>query len=462
MNMHLETPLRHPDINSRPLMTKRARWLLTLGFLLPGSTQLLAGSKRLGRIGISFTLALLAAAILTSCGLLFYRTQTLELFTNTFFLLAIQTLLAVYALLWLILGVSTLKLMRVTRIHAPWRLPLIILSLLLTITPTSLAAWGAVTVDAGRQVLGELFRGAPPVAPVAGRYNFLLLGTDAGADREGLRPDSVSVISVNAQTGQAAIIGVPRELAKTPFPVNSPMAQQHPHGFGAAPNAYGPDGGCEVGRCILNGIYAEVELFQPELYPNAVKQNSSPGIEATRDAVSGTTGLQIQFVVLLNMDAFEQLIDALGGVTVNVPERLPIGGDAAGNNVEDYIEPGKQHLNGYQAEWFARSRYGSALGDYARMERQRQLQKAILAQTQPANVLLRFQDLAKAGTALVQTDIPNSMLGRFAELAVKAKNHEPVSVELVPPAIEPENPDYELVHALVAEGIAKASPPEKQ
>src|SRR5690606_11921482 len=109
------------------------------------------------------------------------------------------------------------------------------------------------------------------------------------------------------------------------------------------------------------------------------------GVEATKDAVSGATGLTVQFYVLVDMAGFEELIDALGGVTVTVDERLPIGGDAQGNGVEGYIEPGTQHLDGFHALWFARSRYGSATGDYARMERQRELQAAMLAQLQPAN-----------------------------------------------------------------------------
>jgi hypothetical protein len=79
----------------------------------------------------------------------------------------------------------------------------------------------------------------------------------------------------------------------------------------------------------------------------------------------------------------------------------------------------------------------------------------------PANVLLRFQEVAAAGTQLVETDIPESMLGRFVDLAAKAREHTPVNVELVPPAVDPELPEYGIIHQLVAEGVAAASPQEE-
>lgn len=456
--LDLERPLRHPDAGSAPLMTKRARWLVVLGFFLPGSAQVLAGSKKLGRFGLGITFTLIGLLLLAAVGFFVARTFTLTIATNTIVLLLLQGLLIAYAIFWLVLGFNTLKLARIPRVATKWRLPIAILSILLTVVPSVGAVWASTAVGAGRAAISSIFGGgAPAVAPVDGRYNILLLGTDAGADREGLRPDSISLISVDAETGQSVVVGLPRELQNMPFPETSPMYAAHPSGFGA-------DWGCNVGLCYLNGVYAEAEYFTPELYPDATSRGSSPGIEATKDAVSGATGLEVQFYVLIDMEGFAKLIDALGGVQIDVKEQLPIGGQIDENTGELYgvvgwIEPGLQTLDGFTAEWYARSRYGSARGDYDRMDRQRELQAAILAQANPANVLMRFQELAAAGTNLVETDIPESMLGRFVDLASKAKNHTPVNVQLTPPEVDPEYPDYAQIHQLVLNGIAAASPP---
>ncbi|MFD5599129.1 LCP family protein [Leucobacter sp. NPDC058333] len=473
MTLDLERPLRNPDLGSEPLMSKRARWLVILGFVLPGTAQVVAGNRKLGRFGLIATGILVVGAIISGLCLLLARTPTLTFFTNSFVLLIVQWLLFAYAVVWVVLGIDTLRLTKLVRVQRGWRVPVAMLSILLTIVPAAGAAWAGNAVGAGRGLISDLFRSAPAVAPVDGRYNILLLGTDAGADREGLRPDSISLVSIDAETGQSTIIGLPRELKDVPFPESSPLGPIYPEGYCDEVNNYEVvDGGGYY--CFttgnLNSLVTEVEdSGSPSyegLYSDAVSQGSSPGIEATKDAVEGATGLEVQFYVLVNMDAFQSLIDALGGITMDVQERLPIGGqvdESTGElvGVEGWIEPGKQKMDGFTALWYARSRYGSADGDYSRMARQRELQSAILAQMNPQNVLARFQEVLAAGSQLVDTDIPDSMLGRFVDLAAKARSHDPVNVELVPPAVDPENPDWATVHQLVDDGVAAASAPEK-
>lgn len=465
MSLDLERPIRNPDLTSQPLMTKRARWLVVLGFLFPGLAQLLAGNRKLGRFGLTITVIVWICGLATLAGLLWARTATLSILTNGIFLFVLQWVILAVGILWLVLGFDTLRLTKIVRVKPGWRVPIAMLSILLTVVPAAGAAWASTLVGTGRSTIGDIFVGAPAVAPVDGRYNILLLGTDAGSDREGLRPDSISLVSVDAETGQSVIIGLPRELINMPFPEESPMHELHPNGFCVPPNVFGDWEGCYT-TGYLNAIYSEVTDFPDVyggLYADAASRGSSPGIEATKDAVHGATGLDVQFYVLLNMDAFSSIIDALGGVTVTVPEDLPIGGSIdewTGElvNVDGWIEAGEQHLDGYHAQWFARSRYGSANGDYDRMQRQRDLQAAILAQMSPANVLLRFQEIAKAGSELVQTDIPDSMLGRFVDLADKARAYTPVNVELVPPAVDADYPDYSVIRQMVVDGVAAASP----
>ena len=465
MSLELEQPLRYPDTASEPLMTKRAWWLVVLGFVLPGSAQVVAGKRKLGRTGLIATVVLVAAGVLALLGLLLARVAALSFFANSITLFVLQWLLYGYVLLWLVLGFDTLRLTQLVHVARNWRVPVAVLSVILTVAPAAGAAWVATSVGSTRALFSSVFQSAPAVEPVDGRYNILLLGTDAGSDREGLRPDSISLVSVDAKTGQSVIVGLPRDLVDAPFPEDSPMYDVFPEGYCDEINNYEVvEGGgyyCYT-TGALNALVAEVESSgSPSysgFYADAASRGSSPGIEATKDAVTGITGLEAQFFVLINMDAFEHLIDALGGVDIYVEERLPIGGDEFGNGVTGWVEAGQQHMDGYNAQWYARSRYGSAGGDYDRMERQRILQAAILAQMNPQNVLTRFQDIASAGTELVETDIPESMLGRFLDLATKARGYEPVSVELVPPAFDPEDPNFETARQLVADGVAQASP----
>ncbi|MEP6854009.1 MAG: hypothetical protein ABJA33_00945 [Pedococcus sp.] len=76
------------------------------------------------------------------------------------------------------------------------------------------------------------------------------------------------------------------------------------------------------------------------------------------------------------------------------------------------------------------------------------------AQLDPQTVLLRFQKLATASSGLIQTDLPQSELGRFADLAMKARSHKIRSVNFVPPLIKPWDYDPTVVTRTVSSTIA--------
>jgi LCP family protein required for cell wall assembly len=447
--MTIASPLRHPDTASAPTMTRRGWWLVAANILLPGSAQVLAGNRRLGRIGIVATLLLWLLAIVTLVVYLIWPTVLYTLFTQTGSLLTVQLLLVVYAVLWVVLTLDTLRLIRLVKTSASARGWIAALAVIVLVGITGTAGYASVVAGSARGALGDIFSAGPSQPPVDGRYNIMLLGGDAGPDREGLRPDSMSVVSIDASTGQAVTIGLPRDLDPVPFPAKSPLHALYPDG-------YGHDGRCDVDVCQLNSIYTEVALYKSDLYPAAKKHNSDPGIEAMRDALEGATGLTIQYYVLIDMQGFADLIDSLGGVEVTVKERLPIGGDENLNGVVSWIEPGVQHMSGYTAQWYARSRHGTS--DYDRMARQRQLQDAILKQVNPVNVVSKFQGIANAGTQVVKTDIPQSMLGYFVDLGMKTRKLPVKQLELVPPLIDPANPDYTQIHQLVQESFAPATP----
>jgi anionic cell wall polymer biosynthesis LytR-Cps2A-Psr (LCP) family protein len=158
---------------------------------------------------------------------------------------------------------------------------------------------------------------------------------------------------------------------------------------------------------------------------------------------------------MLEMRAVSKLIDALGGVTIDVKQRLPIGGQADdGSDAKGWIEVGKQKMNGYTALWYARSRHTTS--DFDRMKRQKEVQAAMLKQLNPATIFTRFQEIASASKSLVKTDVPKDMLPKYLELANKVKKRGMKVLDLVPAAgYHPGNPDYAKIKADVAKIISK-------
>ncbi|WP_369523965.1 LCP family protein [Salinibacterium soli] len=440
------SPVRTPDAANPHGMTKRAWWLVGLNILIPGSAQLLAGSRRLGRFGVGATFVLWAVVAVAILVWFVWPTALLTVVTFSASLWILAAALVFYAALWVVLTLDTLRLVRLVRTTPSargWIAGLATISLVLFSGGAGYAAFLASTAGG---FVSDVFVVAPPKEPVDGRYNFMLLGVDSGPDREGLRPDSITVVSVDATTGAATMIGIPRNLENVPFPEDSPLYAKYPNGYGA-------DDGCEVDVCYINSVYTEVTLTSPEMYPNATAEGSDPGIEAVRDAVEGVTGLTIQYYALIEMQGFIDLVDALGGVDVTVETAVPIHTDDTFTEVAEWIGPGVVHLDGYHALWYARSRHDTT--DYDRMQRQHQLQQAIIEQFSPANVLSKFQAVAAAGARLVETDIPQSALGYFVDLAGKTRELPIAQLELTPVNdVDPEYPDYPYIHQLVADATA--------
>ena len=461
-----DQPIRRPDTRSPRVMTRRAWWLVVLNFLLPGSAQSLAGSRRLARVGLTATLVMWLLVIagvgvtLVSPGFL------TSLMTNGFFLLLVQIVLLAYAILWVVLTIDTLRLVRLVKLKPNAR-PLVALLAIVGLV----IGGGGVTYAAqqliapAREALASIFtNNDPPVPPSNGYYNFLLLGADSGLGRDSMRFDSISVVSVNAETGGVHITGIPRDLAYAPF-ADGPMHDLYPGGF---EGHYSETCGWGPG---INQLMNAVEICQDDggtgLYPDAAAHSSTPAIEATKDAAEGILGIEIPYYVFVDMKGFADIVDALGGVDITVQERLPEGGGPSyeGEPAEDWaigwIEAGPQHMDGDTAQWYARSRYTTS--DWDRMRRQRELQQAILAQANPANVLLRFQQVAAAGEDLVQTDIPNGLLSFLVPLAAKAKELPVQTLELTPEGAgidtdEPTADEYAHVRDLVQQNLYPPSP----
>uniref|UniRef100_UPI0004625C74 LCP family protein n=1 Tax=Arthrobacter sp. TB 26 TaxID=494420 RepID=UPI0004625C74 len=436
----LTDPVRYPAGAAAPVLTKRAFLLVLLTLLVPGSAQIVAGNRRLGRMALRVTLAVWVLATLAVVLLLVSRSTLINLFTNQFSSLLLIIGLVALAIGWAALFLNTLRLIRPVLL-APGVRPAVVVALVLAmILSSGSLGYAAYLLNVSRDAIGNIFSAGPTMEPSEGRYNFLMMGGDAGADRTGRRPDSLSVISVDAKTGQTAIISVPRNLQNAQFSEDSPMRTIYPDGY---------DCGDE---CLINAINTEVTNEHTDLYPGV----EDPGAQATLEAVSGTLGIKVQAYVLVDMDGFAKLIDAMGGIRIKAGGWVPISGETVdeANGIHGmplgWIPAGENTLDGYHALWYGRSR--EFVDDYARIARQQCVQQAMLKQLDPATLLAKFEDIAKAGTKVVDSNISASQLGSFVDLAMKAKGQESKRLTIGPPDFDASFstvPDFDQIHQKV-------------
>lgn len=275
------------------------------------------------------------------------------------------------------------------------------------------------------------------------RVNVLLLGGDGAVRRPGVRTDSVLLASIDVKTGKTILFSLPRNLQNVPFAEGSKLAAEYPNGF--------TDGTPNNAEYFLNAVYRNI----PAKYPaDFLGRTDNLGADAVKLAVSGALGIPVDYYVLVNLAGFSKLVDAMGGITVNINEPIPIGGNTDAHIPPDsYLQPGpNQRLDGFNALWYTRGRYGST--DYKRMERQRCAINAIVAEAKPLNLLQNFSEIAKTIKHIYRTDIPTKLLPSFAELAVKMKGKEIKSVGFErTDDFHPDEPDFDYVHATVQKAL---------
>lgn len=445
----LSDPVRNPSGAPAPVLTKRAFVLILLTLLVPGSAQIVAGKRRLGRSALRVTFTVWALALLAVLLLLVSRSTLINILAGTVPSLLLVLGLALLAIGWAALFLNTLRLIR-PGLLAPRIRPGVVLALVLAmILSSGSLGYAAYLLNVSRDAIGSIFAGSgPTLEPSEGRYNFLMMGGDAGADRTGRRPDSLSVISVDAKTGSTAIISVPRNLQNAQFSADSPMRQVYPEGFNCGD------------ECLINAINTDVTNNHKDLYPGV----ADPGAQATLEAVSGTLGIRVQAYVLVDMDGFSKLIDAMGGIRIKAGGWVPISGpmvdEAHGIHgmPDGWIPAGDQTLDGFHALWYGRSR--EFVDDYARIQRQQCVQQAMLKQLDPAKLLAKFEDIAKAGTKVVESNISSGQLGSFVDLAMKAKGQDVSRLTIGPPDFDAAfstSPDFNIIHQRVAKLLASPS-----
>ncbi len=417
---------------------RRALSLMAMTLVAPGSAQLVAGNRRVGTLAFRTWWGLLAAGAVALLAVVADRSLALSFAFNPTLLLVLKLLLFVLAIAWAALFIDAWRLGAPLTYGLQHRRTTVLVNGVLCFSVAGTLLFGAHLVGVQRDLTIALSGSGGSSSAHDGRYNVLLMGGDSGAGRWGLRPDSMTVASIDIETGRTVLIALPRNMENFPFKQGSVMDKQFPDGF---VGCHGDD------ACYLNGVSTWAE-DHTELFPHS----DTPGADATIMGVEGITGLRINYWAMVNLEGFKDLVDAVGGVTLTVRQPIPVGG--LGDDVTGYIDPGTRKLDGFETLWYARAREGS--DDYSRMARQKCVMSAMLSQVSPQTVISNFASLAQASAAMISTNVPSSDFSTLAELALKARSQKISTVSLVPPMVNTGDPDIAVAQRMVADGIAKA------
>jgi LCP family protein required for cell wall assembly len=426
-----------------------------IGAIVPGSGLVAAGRRAFGGFLLALVgLVLAGTAVAFVLGDPVHSAISFAVDTRKLMIMAL--VVGVGALVWAGLIVLThVELRRGAHLTGPQRAfsVVVVLALLggLGLPAYKVGSYALIqrdlldAVTAGGQDVGSgLNPDAEKADPWAGipRMNVLLIGSDAGRGRIGVRPDTLILASIDTRSGNTVLFSLPRGLERAPFPIGSRGAQAWPDGF------Y-----CPNDECLLNAVWTWGDDQGRQYYTN----EKNPGLKATQDVVEGVTGLKVDTYAMLNLKGFAEFVNAIGGLRLNVSQRLPIGGNSTNRTaVGGWLEAGpNQKLNGYQSLWYARSRWTTS--DFDRMRRQRCVIGAVATQADPVKMALKFPEIAAAAKGNISTGIAKDDLQAWVELAQRIQKARvtslPFTDEVIP---DRTNPDFLHIQQLVNQALRKS------
>jgi LCP family protein required for cell wall assembly len=357
------------------------------------------------------------------------RNQITALVLDKNFLVALQIIAVLFVVTRLI---SVIEVIRSRAEGSPRRLAstLGVFGVILLALP---AVWSVARAHDLSGVINDVFVSSGSDEPLAangdasvgdGFKTILLLGGDEGPGRWALRTDTMILVTIHEESGRIAMVSIPRNMYKMQFPPGSAMANEFPKGF--------PE--------LANAIYPYVFTHE-DVAATYVRGDLQPEAIALASGISYSMNITIDDYVLVNMQGFLEIIDALGGVTLTLDEKLPMPGNIPGAKTQypPFIGPGEVTMDGTTALGFARSRSGDS--DYGRMGRQRQLLTALASQVEGSDILLRFPNLTEIMRWTVRTSLS---AGEFSSLVDRLRSGASIkeSVGLIPPLINPGNPNF--------------------
>lgn len=223
------------------------------------------------------------------------------------------------------------------------------------------------------------------------KKNIVVLGVDERAEEHDVgRSDTLFVVMFDTNKKAASLLSIPRD---TRVPIQG-------HGWDKINHAY-----------------------------------AYGGRELTQKTVEELLGLKINNYVMVDFNGFQGLVDAIGGVDIDVENDMYYYDDWDGFKID--LKKGRQHLDGKTAIQYVR--YRDEEGDIGRIRRQQHFLLAVYDKITSANMLLHIPGLAQQLTSMVKTDLPLSDmvdLGRALHAMVKSQGLAMATVPGTPKYID--------------------------
>ncbi len=236
---------------------------------------------------------------------------------------------------------------------------IIIIAMLLAGIITGSAAFGYVYFGSGNNDKEGLLYNFESAADLEKRVSFLLIGTDKRPGESSYNSDSLVVANFDPDTKLISLLSIPRDT-----------------------------------RVTLSGSKSFVKI-------NAVPMLR--GIPELEKQVIELTGIPLNGYILTNFDGFKDIIDTLGGITVNVEKNMYW---ETGDKVDGYInlKAGVQKLNGTRALQYARFRH-DITADIGRTARQQKVLTAVAKEMLQARTITKLPKLIPQLMNAVETDL---------------------------------------------------------
>lgn len=241
---------------------------------------------------------------------------------------------------------------------------------LLAVTTIGIAAYGLTILNQSTNTLSKTYKGIGDENNVIAEnkpMTILLMGVDTGSgsreDQWVGNSDTMILVTVNPQTRETTIMSLERD--------------------------------------ILTNITQDGETVQAKLNAAYAQGGAELAIKTIQDLMN----IHIDRYAMINMKGLVQLVDKVGGITVNNPFDFDISIEENEPEYTAKIPPGRQEIDGEQALVYSRMRYQDPEGDYGRQKRQREVIQKVVEKVLSLNSVSHYQSILKALSTNMQTNI---------------------------------------------------------